>query len=590
MSFEEADYFGLFQGGDGDGGQPAPPLTYAQYLQLVLCVAASMEMPPERVLHYFNIAAPWDAAVDATQPQAQEAPMTLNPPLCVHLHHAPLPSPLPTVVSPGPPPPRPRPHVHCLRCLRGVDSQTPVSVVAELGGNGSGSADEGETLVSHHRAHKRLRDKYVAMLEGEVVAYVGESGDEFDMDSESGEAACEAAAEDEGQHCCFLVSAGPARCPVLVRYCAECRQLAPLVGFTEEGKTVEDGNMILARLLLACHVLFLTGQLHQREQGTEDESEKEEVAEEEEEEEEEETDDKGHGRQSRVFLFRPELILGDAEFTEDFEEGVECTYVSAVLPWASVVLPDDHDVSASSTEETERQAQLRLHAPSMATAAIGKGSDSSGGRGISPWAVSGPVVKGFVMEWASGAVAADRVRRVLERDSRYQCKRSCLVYLGDTQSWVLADVPCHYVDTRAQGQGQGQGQVVVVGSRGPVDATSLRPYAGAPTEDPESCIQVGTAEVALAGAVSLPMTLWCAYTRSHPEEFEDENEKRLDGNQAEEEEETTAQGPTTAAAIIAAGEDYSCPFSLDSRTTDFFYKMTTLAVVLAELLERPPAL
>eukprot|EP00796_Vickermania_ingenoplastis_P009316 gene9316-6555_t len=149
--------------------------------------------------------------------------------------------------------------------------------------------DDACACASGQHASREEREKGGHGLNAELkVQYVGESGgdeeeeeeeEEFDVTTEVGREACEAAAVEAGRHSAFLAVSGTMTCPVAVCYCAACRLVGPLTRFEPrlEGGgpsspvpsscppsslydpsrwvSVDRSTLIVSRLLLALHVL-----------------------------------------------------------------------------------------------------------------------------------------------------------------------------------------------------------------------------------------------------------------------------------------------------------------------------------------------
>ncbi|KAF5224629.1 hypothetical protein ECC02_002268 [Trypanosoma cruzi] len=412
---EEWDVFGIFD------GLPPPPtthLTVRQYVSLVQRIGQCLGISD--IFFRFNLPL---AGNDDGDDVALNA--CGHPPVCAHLaredglHAMRHPDLLPTVACDdvnmavhGPP------HVHCLFCLHETQRTHLPVVIPDLRQN----------ILGHCMCHLRKRNECLALLEGEAVAHMGEIGWGVDLSLEAQRGELEKKAECEGRHGCFIASASTAACPIVVTYCALCDQLAPLATFVtvpketehdgnkkdneqrqgleeeeeekEEAKSMEEAELILARILLACEVLYLL----RRERAQAGRV------------------SLPHVQQEKYIFLATPLLFGEdrEELTDAFESGAMATYGSVILPMASV----------SGTPEAPRFCLMNREA----TVHFLRGQ-------LPPYQFTDAVV-GFVMEWPTEAETNEKVEWVLRHDGGLNVQRR-LVYVEDRDEWVIARVFCH---------------------------------------------------------------------------------------------------------------------------------------------------
>lgn len=369
----------------------------------------------------------------------------------------------------------------------------------------------------------------------------------MDLLSDEGRAACELAAQQEGQHGCYLASIGTAACPVTTFYCADCDAFAPLARFTGTGApdtwtSTEEVNVLLSRLLLSCHLLYMLDPSR----GTKRSS-------------------AGSGSSSAavvvrpprhvIFLFRPILFHEGVseDFIEEFEEGSECTHVAVVLPDASVTgSPPELLLLTEHTADAGREGSLTSGTATVAASAVAAASVAATN------SMYTPVVVGFAMEWASDELLQSKLQLVQRQHTmnsntdaattevpRFQISTR-MVYIEDTEEWVMAHVPYHQsVATRAELPTMYED----VAEDGIRVVASYRIDAPVPTRRTENA--AGVEPAAVADSDDSTST---ADVEDRKEE-EEEDPLALDG----------------------------CPYSMESRTVDFFARMTALAKAMHEL-------
>ncbi|KAK7194567.1 hypothetical protein NESM_000374500 [Novymonas esmeraldas] len=519
-ALERADvFFGLDEGAVED----AAPVTEAQYTALLHMMSARLGLTHAEMESIF----PHDTSTSQPLPS-----------LCAHLaregaapYHAAAPAAhtIPAVRccdaremrQPDPlPGPGRGPHVHCLRCFhRSIEAAPPP---------GPGAPPP---LVADYRDSDSLR-AHVAEQRARYSACLHlldsvDSGD--DALAEEDVAACEAAAEEAGRHVCIMASLGTAASAVVVFYCTECRAFAPLVRFHDVGAAAAaadtgtwiatDGvSTVLSRLLLGCHVLhMLDAEIFERSRRS-GAARRRMV---------------GDGTRHLLFLFKPLLFSMETEASliDRFEAGAECTYAAVVLPNASVSGdPPQLLLRDSDAHDTPRESSRRLS----------------------------PVVIGFAMEWATAALAQEKVDMVLEHTRRAAAAAVAgdeagepssspprvpppvfevttrLVYIIDTEEWAVAHVLYH--------------------QRLPPDAELPLAY------DDVADDGIRVQEVY---EVDVPMPAWAdAGTPSATTHSSDNDEDVGDGGDMVED---------------------GCPYSMESRTINFFLRMTALAKAMREL-------
>nr|CCC89646.1 conserved hypothetical protein [Trypanosoma congolense IL3000] len=337
-------------------------------------------------------------------------------PLCVHLLREgasdaiTYPKSLPSVVCKGAGDvPLGPPHVHCLFCLRDGES----------GGRDGGlghryveAEDLRQSVRAHYVEHMAKRDAYLNIIE-EAPVSINEMQVEL----------LESAAEREGRHTCFIISAGSASNPVVVVYCAACEQMAPMATFLPRSReksvlngsseyadvpqdlvSTETTELILARLLLACELSFRL----QSEQGEVNGATSLRVQEE-----------------LYIYTATP-FPFGEKEeeLAEAFEEGAILTHSSVVLPSATMVdTPSGPCLCLLEAEEDDMLQQFR---------------------DLPPYRVANAVV-GFLMQWPTESATSDKLKWVLcqENNGLRLAVHRRLVYVEDTDEWVIAFVIHH---------------------------------------------------------------------------------------------------------------------------------------------------
>ncbi|CBZ27725.1 conserved hypothetical protein [Leishmania mexicana MHOM/GT/2001/U1103] len=571
--FERADVLHLFDAASPaasasaavDGGRDvdAAPITEIQYTALLYMMAGQLaisQAEAERLFPFYKhgplTVEASVASVDTKSPQL--------PPFCAHLLREgaaeyywakPDAHTIPDVrccdareihkqeVFPAP---GHGPHVHCLRCFQQSIEKAPPPgpgvpppVVVDYRDAGS--------LQAHLEEHRTRYATCLRILEDSSSSDCGAARDMLSEDL----AACEVAAEEASRHVCFMASLGTVACPLVVFYCAECDAFAPLVRFhpvsdavmndagpnvADAWETTEGPNMVLSRLLLSCHVLYMF-------------------------------DAERFSRQRRsarcvgwnsatnatrsarhlLYMFKPFLFSMETEesLIEEFESGAECTYAAVVLPNASVagdppqlLLREDTEGDGSGTAPTQSRFS--------------------------------PAVIGFSMEWATAELLEKKVAMVLEHSSRASAvclqeggdPSSCssdpssptppafrvvtrMVYIVDTGKWAVAHVLYHQL----------------------LPANTELPLSYEDKADDGIRVQD-------VYEVDVPMPAW---TDGSISESEPSAAVESSGESEEEEEGTDDAVETDALAMDG------CPYSMESRTIDFLTRMTALAKAMHEL-------
>lgn len=641
MDWDDLDLFGLLS--DAGASSEAAIYTYPQHIALVTAVAARLGMDRARAAHIFNVDEGVLLAVGNAGATAEEGGETddeceryvigdgpntndasndtappppaitdalgrvVNPPVCAHLSREAAPSflrdpaSIPTVVcraeSEAADPAdsacrHAAPHTHCLHCLDESSARHPPPKSSGGAGGGGRSlvahpvpvVELRWTWVEHVAQHRRRSQKLLSMLEGTTIAYLGDSDgdDALDLESDVGIDECEALAAAEARHCCLLVSAGTAARPLLVAYCAECDQFAPLTTFEWRGgdgsgglalldgdsnKPVrgaaaagwegwvskDDGLTVMARLLLACNLLVEgEQQQQQRRRG--------------------QTALPPHGESVHgegdagyegpwsadlaslsgprwVFLYKPAFFDMDLEGTlvDQFEFGVELTHGSALLPAARVVGdPPDPQLLLLSEDRA-------FAAPLLCSA------------GMAPPYTYAEAVEGFLMDFETPKLAEEKVAFVCRHDNRYR-RAVRLVFVEDTQSWECAIVVFHY----RQGEEE-EAEEEATNRDGRERRHQLKRY-----EDPTDITQSIRMKADYTISKSLPAALWRQYNAFSAEEHDAII--------------TTGRHPHACTAVVQRGDDPSVndgmadglPFSLESRTLSFLASMTAIGQVIVE--------
>lgn len=565
--FERADVFHLFDG-DSSVASSSPSaaaqgnttITEVQYKALVQMMASSLGLTADDAERLFP-----SYRVEATQ--STDAFSAREPPLCAHLVREGAevywsqPSParlIPDVRccdardfdkrEPFPDAGH-GPHVHCLYCFHTAIENAPPAgrgvpppVVEDF--------RDAASLQAHQQTH---HDRYVAYLKMLEDCSDGSVDAEADALSDERKAACEVAAEQESRHVCYMAAIGTSACPVVVFYCAECDCFAPLVRFRPSDGSTEDGsatavvsteaaceqvdacawtsteewNVILSRLLLSCHVLHMidSSRFAGGAKGARDAA-------------------GSSAERTRprhiVYLFKPILFHEGVEekLVEEFEDGAECTYTAVVLPHASVA--------------GEPPELLLLHDKEIGQDAEDR-SGTDGADNGSPQTYA-PVVVGFAMEWASEALLQSKLNLIL-RQHELGCLSSGVavppfhvalrwVYIEDTEEWVEAHVPYHRTATTQAALPCAYADAADEGIR---VAATYKIDAPLPTTEENK---------APAASSLLPPSPKIVPSSSNVE---------VDGS---EEDPLAPDG---------------CPYSMESRTIDFFVRMTALAKAMHEL-------
>ncbi|EKF31128.1 hypothetical protein MOQ_005041 [Trypanosoma cruzi marinkellei] len=430
---EEWDVFGIF---DGPPSPPTTHLTIRQYVGLVQWIGQCLGISD--IFFRFNL--PFVGNDDDDDDDGGGG-VALNacghPPVCVHLaredglHAMRHPNSLPTVVRDdvnmavhGPP------YVHCLFCLHETKKVYGPAVIPDLRQN----------ILGHCMCHLRKRNECLALLEGEAVAHMGEIGWGIDLSLEAQREELEKKAEWEGRHGCFIVSANTAACPIIVTYCALCDQLAPLATFVtasketehdgnknnnkqgqgveeeeekeEEARSMEETELILARILLACELLYLLR------------CERTQVG----------RVSLPHVQQERYIFLSTPCLFGEnsEELTDTFESGVMATYSSVILPMATVNGTPDMPCLCLMDREATVQF-LRSQLP--------------------PYQFTDAVV-GFVMEWPTEAETDEKVEWVLRQQNGDLNVQRRLVFMEDRDEWIIAYVFYHHETTSLENRSE----------------------------------------------------------------------------------------------------------------------------------------
>ncbi|KAH9599445.1 hypothetical protein LSM04_001700 [Trypanosoma melophagium] len=555
---EEMDVFGIF---DGPQPPPATHLTVQQYRTLVQYFAQKLALGDVSFLFNLPLLNTNDNDYETTDDECHETHTeseilheikkdmgvvdnlcrNLSPPVCVHIarenglqaiQHPQL---LPTVVfdetdeSVAHVPP----HVHCLFCMNEGnekrDETAPVLV-----------KDLRHSLLAHYTQYMEKRDACLALLEAQEekeeereTADTAEKEQEMCGHSELHAEMLESTADHAGRHACFVVSAGTAASPIIVVYCAACNQLAPLVSFipssevpAKSDKEQEDEGYV--------------------NDGVEEKEEREMVSVETVElimarvllacdlllslkrEREQAVGSMAFPRiqeESYIFLPTPFLFGEEAEaLTEMFENGAILTHSSAVLPLATVMgtpnaprlcLLDPSLSSTSTLSISTRTTERRVGMESI----LGD---------LPPYYFSNAVV-GFVMRWSSEAETNAKVEWVLQQDTNLSMQRR-LVFVEDTDEWIIAYVFHHRDVSSVEGNNVGND---------PYSSIRLR----------ENCSIVKM----------VPLTLLQQYKDGENSKKENKSNNNTDNN---------------SEMCEAVGE---CPYSMESRTINYFASMMALA-------------
>lgn len=541
---EKVDVFGLL--GSGTAG-PSPSthteaegnqhLSEQQYTTLVHMVAASLGLSTDAAERLFSCYRVEDGAGHA----ASASP----PPLCAHLSREGVEAYWASVSATNNIPdvrccdardvdkqePFPAtgygPHVHCLYCFHSaIDAAVPAGrgvpppVVADF--------RDAATLQAHQQTHHDRYRTYLRLLD-DCSSAAG-----ADMLSDEGRAACETAAEQEGRHGCYMAALGTAACPVTTYYCADCDAFAPLARFTagdaatsNTWASTEEVNVVLSRLLLSCHLLYMMNGSHFTSTGRVDADGAE-------------SKQHTHALHHRhfVFLFRPILFHDSVaeEVIEQFEEGAECTHAAVVLPDASV-------------RGSPAELLLLRKDESETSSITGTTTAASGAAAASAAATYAPAVIGFAMEWATADAVQAKLQLLQEQHSTgisastdavlpFQVERRW-VYIEDTEEWVLAHVPFH---------------------RSVAQRSDL----------PSAYDDVGDEGIRVVATYHIDAPMPSHAVAEVDEDSADEVGEMSDGKAAEE----VAEDP-----LALDG----CPYSMETRTVDFFARMTALAKAMHEL-------
>ncbi|XQJ27623.1 hypothetical protein NXY56_003625 [Leishmania guyanensis] len=572
--FEKADVFHLFDAippaaststaTDGGSDDDLAPITEVQYIALLYMMAAQLGIShaeAERVFpsykHRLQAVEAADASIDATSSQL--------PPFCSHLSREgaaayywaqPDAHTIPDVrccdaremhKQEAFPAPGHGPHVHCLRCFQQTIERAPPS---GLGVPPPVVADyrDAASLQLHLEEHRTRYATCLRILE-ESSSSLGAAGDRL---SDEGLEAFEAAAEEASRHVCLMASLGTVACPLVVFYCARCDTFAPLARLhpvsdaainsassvvADTWVATESASMVLSRLLLSCHVLYMLDAERFRRQRHSAQNARPNSA-----------TNATLSSQHLLYMFKPLLFSPETEepLMEELESGAECTYAAVVLPNASVA-------------GDPPQLLLREKAE-------GDGSD------VTPTLSRfSPVVIGFAMEWATAALVEKKVAMVLEHSNRATtvCSQEggepspCspasslstppafhvttrMVYIVDTGKWAVAHVLYHRLL--------------------PADAELPLGYV----DEADDGIRVQDVY-----EVDVPMPAWTdrCISKSEPKAADESS------GEGEERGEEVCDDAVEIDALAMDG----CPYSLESRSIDFFTRMTALAKAMHEL-------
>ncbi|KPA79638.1 hypothetical protein ABB37_05430 [Leptomonas pyrrhocoris] len=571
--FKEADVFHIF---DVDGIAPSPSsstsaeahgnatINEVQYQALVQMIASNLGLTTDDAERLFPSHKMHENADDGKEgPVAADvgalsssSSAAREPPLCAHLAREgaaslwsdPSANLIPDVrccdardVQKAEPFPATGhgPHVHCLYCCHSAFQSTtppvrgvPPPIVTDFRDSAS--------LQAHQREHRNRYLTYLKLLEDGTG---GSSEMGTDMLSDEGLAVCEAAAEEAGRHACYMAAMGTPACPIVVFYCAECDSFAPLVRLHPTGdgehlsearawSSTEELNVILSRLLLCCHLLYMmdlsrfSGYLEGA-PGADG------------------TGGAAADQQPRhiLYLFKPILFHEgvEEEVMEEFESDAECTYAAAVLPNASVI-GAPAELLLLDSEEDGQDGHGR---PENASASSQTYS---------------PAVIGFAMEWASEALAQSKLDLLLRQHELGKSVAGAAVvpfrvatrwvYVEDTEEWVRAHVLHHRTvatrDELPRSYVDGADEGIRVVETYAID-----------TPMPEACVTAASASAAAAVVCSSDAAIVQTPSNVVVEDDDDEVEDplALDG----------------------------CPYSMESRTIDFFVRMTALAKAMHEL-------
>ncbi|GET89257.1 hypothetical protein, conserved [Leishmania tarentolae] len=563
--FERADVFHLFDTASPaasasvtvDSGSDAgtAPITEMQYTALLYMVARQLGISHAEAEHLFPSYKHEPPVVEASAASVDTKSSQL-PPLCAHLSRegagayywaTPDAHTIPYVrccdaremhkqemfPSPGH-----GPHVHCLRCFQQSIEKAPSPgpgvpppVVVDY--------RDSRSLRAHLEANRTQYITCLRILEDSSSS--SDCGTARNMLSED-LSACEVAAEEASRHICFMASLGTVACPLVVFYCAECDSFAPLVRFRRMSDVVrtdaspnvadaweatESANMVLSRLLLSCHVLYMfDARRFSRKRCSIQRACRNSVVK------------ATAGARHLLYMFKPLLFSIETEeaLIEEFESGAECTYAAVVLPNASV-------------EGYPPQLLLR--------------EDAEGSRADAAPAQSrfSPVVIGYAMEWATAELLDKKVAMVLEHTSRASavCSQkggtpssssdrssptsppfrvtTRMVYIVDTEEWAVAHVLYHY----------------------------LLPVS---TELPLSYVDTADEGIRVEEVyeVDVSMPTW---TEGPISDGESSGESEEEGSDDAEEMDVLAMD--------------GCPYSMESYTIDFFTRMTALAKAMHEV-------
>ncbi|CAC9494550.1 conserved hypothetical protein [Leishmania infantum JPCM5] len=571
---ERADVFHLFDAAspeasasvavDGGSDAGAAPITEIQYTALLYMMAAQLGISHAEAERLFPSYKHVPLTVQASAASVDTKSSQL-PPLCAHLLREgaaayywakPDAHTIPDVrccdarevhkqeVFPAP---GHGPHVHCLRCFQQSIERAPppgpgVSPPVVVDYRDAGS------LRAHLEEHRTRYATCLCILEDSSSSDCGAAHDMLSEDL----AVCEVAAEEASRHVCFMASLGTVACPLVVFYCAECDSFAPLVRFhgvsdavmsgagpnvADAWEATEGANMVLSRLLLSCHVLYMFDAKRFSRQRRSARRVGRNLA-----------TNATRSTQHLLYMFKPLLFSMETEerLIDEFESGAECTYVAVVLPNASVAGDPPQLLLREDTE--------------------GEGSDAAPAQPR-----FSPVVIGFAMEWATAELLEKKVAMVLEHSSRASAvgsqkggePSSCssdpssptppafrvtarMVYIVDTGEWAVAHVLYH----------------------------RLLP---ANTDLPLSYVDKADDGIRVQDVyeVGVPMPAWADGSIS-------ESEPSAAVESSGEGEEEAEEGSDDAVETEALAID-GCPYSMESRTIDFFTRMTMLAKAMHEL-------
>ncbi|KAG5502888.1 hypothetical protein JKF63_04659 [Porcisia hertigi] len=564
--FERADVLKLFEPAPpGTSASPAEdsgsnddaPITDLQYSALLCMMAAKLGISRAEAERIFPFHKHEQADAGLTDTSIPTIPSQL-PPLCAHLSREgamvyygakPQAHTIPDVrccdareihKQEAFPAPCHGPHVHCLHCFQQSIKSAPSpgrGVAPPIVADYCDSA----SLQAHFEEHRTLYKAYLRVLEVEEEDACNRSSSSSSSDGKvdlgaEGEvlvnenlAACEAAAEEASRHVCFMASMGTVACPLVVFYCAECDYFAPLVSFhrvsvatstssatgADTWVAMEGANVVLSRLLLSCHVLYMFDAQRFSHQG--------------------------RSTRHLLYLFKPVLFSVETEesLIEEFESDAECTYTAVVLPDASV---------AGDPPQLLLREDAEGEAPDVTQVL----------------SCFSPVVIGFAMEWRSAELLQKKVAMVLEHHRR--AAAACSQDGGEPSSSSPTSPAFHVTTRRVYVVDTGKWEVAHV---------LYHRLLAAHAELPQNYLDKADYGIRVQDTykVDVPMPAWTDVAMS-----EDEPNAVDEWSGGGESDESVA-----AAASIDALDVDGCPYTMESRTIDFFTRMLVLAKAIHEL-------